>query len=135
MNHTAVHSDGAPRAIGSYSQATVVDLSPAGRLVYTAGQIPLDPQTMQIVEGDIGDQVRQVIRNLTAILVGAGATWDQVIKTTIFLADMNDFAVVNQIYSETVSDPMPARSTVQVARLPMDVLVEIELVAFVRARA
>ena len=133
MNHTAVHTDGAPRAIGSYSQATMVDMGSAGRLVYTAGQIALDPQTMQVVEGGIGEQVHQVIRNLTAILVGAGATWEHVVKTTIFLADMNDFAVVNQIYSEVVSDPMPARSTVQVAGLPMNVLVEIELVAFVQA--
>jgi 2-iminobutanoate/2-iminopropanoate deaminase len=133
MNHTSVHTDGAPRAIGSYSQATVVDMGSAGRLVYTAGQIALDPQTMQVVEGGIGEQVHQVIRNLTAILVGAGAAWENVVKTTIFLVDMNDFAVVNQIYSEVVSDPMPARSTVQVAGLPMNVLVEIELVAFVQA--
>lgn len=131
MSHTAVHTDQAPQAIGPYSQATVVDLGGGSRMVFTAGQIALDPQTMEIVAGGIEEQTGQVVANLTAVLEAAGAGWANAVKTTIFLADMADFAAVNAIYGEAVGDPPPARSTVAVATLPKNVRVEIDLVAVV----
>ncbi len=122
-----VHTDRAPAAIGPYSQATV-----AGGLVYTAGQIALDPSTMQIVEGDVVAQTEQVMRNLTAVLEAAGAAWSTTVKTTIFLADMADFQRVNEVYARHLGEARPARSTVAVAGLPRNVRVEIEAVALVR---
>lgn len=116
----------APAAIGPYSQAVV-----ANGVVYTAGQIALDPATMQIVEGDVVAQAEQVMRNLTAVLVEAGASWRSVVKTTIFLRDMADFQAVNEVYARHLGESRPARSTVAVAGLPRNVRVEIEAVALV----
>ena len=114
----------APGAIGPYSQA--ID---AGSLVFCSGQIPLDPVTGTIVgEGDIEAQTRQVMKNVQAVLKAAGLTPSQVVKTTIFLRNMADFPKVNAIYGENFQAPFPARSTVEVARLPRDVLVEIEVI-------
>ena len=123
---TVVHTAQAPEAIGPYSQAIV-----ANGMVFTAGQIALDPATMQIVEGDVGAQAEQVMRNLTAVLDAAGASWASVVKTTIFLADMADFQAVNAVYARVTGDARPARSTVAVAGLPRNVRVEIEAVALV----
>ena len=124
-----IATDGAPAAIGPYSQAIV-----ANGFVFTAGQVPFDPHTMQLVEGGIGVQTDQVMRNITAILRQAGADLNTVVKTTVFLRDMNDFAGMNEVYARHFGDHKPARSTVQVARLPRDVAVEIEAVAVVLDR-
>jgi 2-iminobutanoate/2-iminopropanoate deaminase len=121
-----VETPSAPAAIGPYSQAIVH----AG-VVFTAGQIPLDPQSMQVVEGDVAVQTRQVMKNLQAVLQAAGSDLSRVIKTTVFLRDMNDFAAMNEVYGRAFGDHKPARSTVQAARLPRDVSVEIEVVAAV----
>ena len=123
---TVVHTAQAPEAIGPYSQAVV-----ANGMVFTAGQIALDPTTMQIVEGDVAAQAEQVLRNLTAVLDASGASWASVVKTTIFLADMADFQAVNAVYARVLGDARPARSTVAVAGLPRNVRVEIEAVALV----
>ena len=120
----AVSSDAAPRAIGPYSQAIR-----AGSFLFVSGQIPLDPSTGAMVDGDIGAQTHRVFANLRAILDAAGATFDNVVRTTVYLADMNDFAVVNEIYGTYFSSPAPARATVQAARLPKDARVEIDLIA------
>jgi 2-iminobutanoate/2-iminopropanoate deaminase len=119
-----VHTDNAPAAIGPYSQAVV-----ANGFVFTAGQVPFDPQSMQLVEGDIAAQTEQVMKNLSAILRQAGADLSTVVKTTVFLKDMNDFAAMNEVYARHFGEHKPARSTVQVARLPRDAHVEIECVA------
>ena len=116
----------APAAIGPYSQAIV-----ANGFVYTAGQIPLDPASGQLIEGDVAAQTRRVLESLQNILKAAGASLNTVVKTTVFLQDMNDFAAVNAVYAEAFGDHKPARSTVQAARLPRDVKVEIEAVALV----
>lgn len=121
-----VHTDRAPAAIGPYSQAVV-----ASGFLYTAGQIALDPGTMQVVEGDVVTQAEQVMRNLAAVLTEAGSSWARVVKTTIFLADMADFQRVNEVYARHLGDARPARSTVAVSGLPRDVRVEIEAVALV----
>ena len=121
-----VHTDRAPAAIGPYSQAVV-----ANGVLYTAGQIALDPATMQVVEGDVVAQAEQVMRNLAAVLAEAGSSWARVMKTTIFLADMADFQRVNEVYGRHLGDARPARSTVAVAGLPRGVRVEIEAVALV----
>lgn len=114
----------APAAIGPYAQATI-----AGGFLFTAGQIPLDPSTGEIVAGDIGPQTQQVLRNLAAVLTEAGVTWGDVVKTTVFLTDMADFPRFNELYANALGDARPARSTVQVSALPRGVCVEIELVA------
>jgi 2-iminobutanoate/2-iminopropanoate deaminase len=119
-----VHTDAAPAAIGPYSQATI-----GGGLLYTAGQIALDPATGQIVDGDVVAQTRRVLANLDAVLRAAGSGWDRVLKTTVFLQDMADFPRMNEVYAEAVGAARPARSTVQVAGLPRGVLVEIDLIA------
>ena len=126
MSVRIVHTEKAPAAIGPYSQAIV-----AGNFVYTAGQIPLDPATGQIVQGDVTVQTERVMRNLTAVLEAAGTSWAQVVKTTVFLQDMADFPRVNEVYGRMIGDARPARSTVQVSALPRGVLVEIDAVAFV----
>jgi 2-iminobutanoate/2-iminopropanoate deaminase len=123
---SVVHTAQAPQAIGPYSQAVV-----ANGFVYTAGQIALDPATMQIVEGDVVAQAEQVMKNLTAVLDAAGTSWRSVVKTTIFLADMADFQAVNEVYARALGDSRPARSTVAVAGLPRNVRVEIEAIALV----
>jgi 2-iminobutanoate/2-iminopropanoate deaminase len=121
-----VKTDAAPGALGPYSQAIV-----AGGVVYCAGQIPLDPATGQIVTGGIAPQTEQVLKNLSAVLKAAGSGLDRAVKTTVFLSDMNDFAAMNEVYGKHFGSTPPARSTVQVARLPRDVAVEIEVVALV----
>ena len=124
MSTRIVSSESAPAAIGPYSQAII-----AGGFLYSAGQIPMDPDTKQIVAGDIVPQTRRVLQNLEAVLAAAGATWKDVVKTTVFLQDMADFTRMNEVYSSVMGDARPARSTVQVAGLPRGVLVEIDLVA------
>jgi 2-iminobutanoate/2-iminopropanoate deaminase len=120
-----IHTDAAPAAIGPYSQAVA-----AGPYVFTSGQIALDPATGALVEGDVAAQTRRVMRNIDAVLAAAGLGFADVVKTTIFLADMNDFAAVNAVYAESFPSAPPARSTVAAAGLPRGALVEIETVAF-----
>lgn len=115
----------APKAIGPYSQAVK-----AGGFLFCSGQIPLDPATMQIVGTSAAEQMRQVLANITAVLEAAGCELSQIVKTTIFLKDMGDFAAVNEVYGDYFKVNPPARSTIEVARLPKDVLVEVEAVAF-----
>jgi 2-iminobutanoate/2-iminopropanoate deaminase len=122
-----VKTDKAPKAIGPYSQAII-----AAGFVYASGQIPLDPATGELNSGPIEEQTRQVLKNLGAVLEAAGSSLDKVIKTTVFLQDMNDFSRLNQTYAEFFKPPFPARATVQVARLPRDVRVEIEAVALLK---
>jgi len=122
----AVSSDRAPAAIGPYSQAVR-----AGGLVFCSGQIALDPGTGELVAGGIGEQTRQVLRNLGAVLQAAGASLDDVVRTTVYLADLGDFAAMNAAYGEFFGQPAPARATVQAARLPRDARVEIDAIAVV----
>jgi 2-iminobutanoate/2-iminopropanoate deaminase len=121
---TPVHTEHAPKAIGPYSQAIR-----AGGLIFCAGQIPLDPANMQLVEGDIEAQTRRVLQNLAAVLAAAGSGLDRVVKTTVFLQDMGDFARMNAVYGQFFTGTPPARSTVQVAGLPRGARVEIECLA------
>ena len=121
---TVVSTEKAPKAIGPYSQAIV-----SGELVFTSGQIPLDPGTQQMVTGDIRAQTERVMDNLAAVLDGAGAGFENVVKATIFVVDLADFATVNEIYGKRFPRSPPARSTVQVAALPKGARVEIELIA------
>ena len=127
MNVRIVHTENAPAAIGPYSQAVV-----AGNFLFTAGQIAIDPATGQIVQGDVSAQTERVMHNLAAVLEQAGASWSDVVKTTVYLQDMADFPRVNEVYGRVMGDARPARSTVQVAGLPRGVLVEIDAVAVVR---
>lgn len=120
----SVHTAAAPAAIGPYSQAIMT-----GGLVFTAGQIALDPSSMKIVEGGIAEQTERVMQNLAAILEAAGASLGAVVKTTVFLADMNEFVAMNEVYGRWFGTHKPARSTIEVARLPKDVRVEIEAIA------
>ncbi|MBL8205407.1 MAG: RidA family protein [Blastocatellia bacterium] len=120
----AIQTDQAPLAIGPYSQAIKTN-----GFVFLSGQIPLVPETMQVIEGDIQAQTDRVFANIAAVLVAAGSSLDRVVKTTVFLADMNDFTAMNEIYARYFGDHRPARSTVQAARLPRDVRVEIEVIA------
>ena len=121
-----IATDDAPRAIGPYSQAVR-----AGNLVFASGQIPIDPATGQFVPGGIAEQTEQVLRNLTAVFEAAGVGMNQVIKTTVFLADMDDFTAMNDVYGRFFGEAPPARATVQAARLPRDARVEIEAIAVV----
>ena len=120
----AISTKAAPRAIGPYSQAVR-----AGSLVFVSGQIPLDPATGAMIDGDIAAQTHRVFANLRAILEAAGTSLDHVVRATVYLADMNDFAVVNEVYGSYFSSPAPARATVQAARLPRDARVEIDVIA------
>jgi len=131
MSRSRITTDGAPAAIGPYAQAVR-----AGNLIFTAGQIALDPSTGQAVAGGIKEQTARVLENLKAILEAGGSSLGQVVKTTVFLKDFNDFAAMNEIYAayfgaddDGVPGDWPARSTVEVSRLPRDLLVEIEVVA------
>jgi 2-iminobutanoate/2-iminopropanoate deaminase len=119
-----VSTSNAPQAIGPYSQAIKHN-----GLVFISGQIPLDPATMTLVTGSTADQTRRVLENLKAILEASGSKFDNVMKTTVFLRDMNDFDEMNKVYGEYFTSHKPARATVQVARLPKDVAVEIEVIA------
>ena len=121
---TIIATTNAPAAIGPYSQAVQL-----GNLLFTSGQIPLDPATGQIVAGDVEAQTRQALTNLKEVLEAAGSDLAKVIKTTVFIKDMNDFAKVNEVYAKYFAKNAPARSCVEVARLPKDVLVEVEAVA------
>ena len=127
MAIATIHSDHAPKAIGPYSQAVSY-----GDLVYTAGQIALDPATMEVVAGGVTEQTERVMANLRAVLEAAGSDFSRVLKTTVFLADMADFAAMNEVYAGAFGDHRPARSTVAVAGLPRGVRVEIEVVAVKR---
>lgn len=123
---TIVHTDSAPPAAGPYSQAVI-----ANGFVFTAGQLGLDPHTRQFVEGGVAEQTHQVLKNLKAVLEAAGTGLEHAVKAVVFLKDMNDFAAMNAVYAQYLGENSPARSTVQVARLPLDGLVEIELVALI----
>jgi 2-iminobutanoate/2-iminopropanoate deaminase len=120
----AISSPDAPKAIGPYSQAVR-----AGQLLFLSGQVPLDPVTGQMVTGDIAAETRRVFENLAAVLKAGGRSFDDVVRTTVYLADMNDFAAMNEVYGQYFSEPFPARATVQVARLPKDARVEIDVIA------
>ena len=124
VNRDIIATKEAPAAVGPYSQAVRV-----GGLVYTAGQIPLVPNTTQLIEGDIEAQTQQVMKNLAAVLTAAGTSLDHVVKTTIFLTNMADFSTVNRVYGSFFGNEPPARSTVQVAALPLNASIEIEVVA------
>jgi 2-iminobutanoate/2-iminopropanoate deaminase len=126
MSRKVIHSDDAPKAIGPYSQAIQVD---AGKLTFLSGQIPLDPKSGQIVEGDVVAQTERVMENLKAVLAAAGLDFTHVVRCGIFLADMNDFAKVNEVYGRYFSANPPARATVQVSVLPKNVRVEIDAIA------
>ncbi|MCX7921120.1 MAG: RidA family protein [Clostridia bacterium] len=121
-----VSTNNAPAAIGPYSQAVKT-----GNMVFTSGQIPINPANGELVTGSIEAQTKQVLENLKAVLEAAGSSLKHVVKATVFIKDMNDFAVINKVYAEYFTAPYPARSTVEVARLPRDVGVEIEAVAIV----
>ncbi|WP_040683354.1 RidA family protein [Thermosinus carboxydivorans] len=123
---TVVNTANAPAAIGPYSQAIKV-----GNLVFTSGQIPINPATGELVTGSVEEQAHQVLKNVKAVLEAAGASLASVVKTTVFIKDMNDFAKINAVYATYFTANPPARSCVEVARLPKDVLVEIEAIAYV----
>lgn len=127
MRKGAIHTDGAPKAIGPYSQAII-----GGGWLFCSGQIPLDPATMEIVQGGVADQTRRVLLNLKAVLEAGGTSLEKVVKTTVFLRDMNDFAEMNAAYAEFFAEKPPARATVQVARLPKDAAVEIDCIALAK---
>jgi 2-iminobutanoate/2-iminopropanoate deaminase len=126
MKLTTLSTEAAPKAIGPYSQAVIV-----GDLLFTSGQIPLD-LTGHVVEGGIAEQTHQVFRNLQAVLAEAGVSFSEVVKATVFIKDMNQFAEINEIYASYMGDHKPARSTVEVSKLPKDVGIEIELIAVLR---
>lgn len=122
-----IFTDNAPAAIGPYSQAILVD----GKFLYTAGQISIDRSTGKLIDGDIKAQTRQTIKNLEAVLIAGGASLSSVVKTTVYLKDMNEFTAMNEAYAEFFGSSAPARSTVEVARLPRDARIEIEAIAVV----
>lgn len=126
MSRTVIHTEKAPKAIGPYSQAIATDL-----FVYTAGQVGIDPSTGELVSNSIEEQTRQALKNLRNVLEAAGSSLGNVVKTTVFLKDMNDFAKMNNIYAEAFGENPPARSTIAVAGLPKNALVEIEVVALI----
>jgi len=127
---TIVSTPDAPKAIGPYSQATLVATAPAGaRLVFCSGQIPLDPLTGELVKGTIEEETRRVMENVAAVLLAGGGGFQHVVKTTVFLTDLSDFAKVNEVYGAYFPADPPARSTVQVAALPRGARIEIECVA------
>jgi 2-iminobutanoate/2-iminopropanoate deaminase len=121
-----ISTENAPGAIGPYSQAVK-----AGNIVFCSGQIPIDPKTGDFVSEDVAEQTEQVLKNLSAVLEAAGASLNDIVKTTVFLADMNDFAAMNEVYARYFSENKPARATVQAARLPRDARVEIECIAII----
>ena len=124
MKHQVIHTDNAPKAIGPYSQAVK-----AGNMLFVSGQVPFVPETMEIVEGDVKAQTAQSLKNVQAILAEAGLDFSHVVKSTVFIKDMNEFAQINEVYAEFFGEKKPARACVEVARLPKDVKVEIEVIA------
>ena len=124
MKHQVIHTDNAPKAIGPYSQAVK-----AGNMLFVSGQAPFVPETMEIVEGDVKAQTAQSLKNVQAILAEAGLDFSHVVKSTVFIKDMNEFAQINEVYAEFFGENKPARACVEVARLPKDVKVEIEVIA------
>ena len=126
MSHQATITSAAPAAVGPYSPAVKCDIQ---RLVFVSGQVAIDPATNQVIDGGISDQTHRVLKNLKALLEASGSGMDRVLKTTVFLKDMNQFGVMNEIYAHYFPGVKPARSTVEVSRLPKDVLVEIEAIA------
>lgn len=126
---TVIATSQAPAAIGPYAQGIAVPTS--GKMLFLSGQIPLHPQTMQLVEGDVRAQTRRVLDNLAAVLAAAGAGFEHVVRTTIYLLDLADFAAVNDVYAERFGTTPPARATVQVSRLPRDAKVEIDAIAVI----
>jgi 2-iminobutanoate/2-iminopropanoate deaminase len=126
LRREPVKTSNAPEALGPYSQAIKV-----GEFVYTSGQVAIDPATGEFIGGDIAEQTERVLKNVAAVLEAAGSNLDQVVKTLVFLADMNDFAAMNEVYGKFFTGAPPARSTVQAARLPKDARIEIEAVALI----
>lgn len=124
MKNQVIHTDNAPKAIGPYSQAVK-----AGNMLFVSGQVPFVPETMEIVEGDVKAQTAQSLKNVQAILKEVGADFSHVVKSTVFIKDMNEFAAINEVYAEYFGENKPARACVEVARLPKDVKVEIEVIA------
>lgn len=124
MKHQVIHTDNAPKAIGPYSQAVK-----AGEMLFVSGQVPFVPETMEIVEGDVKAQTTQSLKNVEAILKEAGMDFSNVVKSTVFIKDMNEFALINEVYAQFFGENKPARACVEVARLPRDVKVEIEVIA------
>jgi 2-iminobutanoate/2-iminopropanoate deaminase len=126
-----VSTDKAPKAIGPYSQAVIDDMSRPGsrQLVFLSGQISLDPSSGQVVQGDIAAQTERVLQNIKAVLEAAGASFDSVLKTTVYLKDMDDFSKMNEVYGRYFKENPPARTTIQAAKLPRDVMVEIDAIA------
>jgi 2-iminobutanoate/2-iminopropanoate deaminase len=120
---------GAPKAIGPYAQAQVVRLHGGNRMLFSSGQIPLDPATGELVAGAIAEQAERVFRNLAAVLEGAGLAFADVVKTTVYLADMQDFAAMNEVYARWFGDSLPARTTIAAAGLPRGARIEVDLVA------
>lgn len=124
MSRQAVHADAAPKAVGPYSQAVI-----AGDLVFCSGQLPIDPATGEFCPGGVEAQTHQVLKNLRAVLEQAGSGLDHVVKATVFMKDLEQFVAMNGVYTEYFAEPAPARSTFQIARLPRDAMVEIEVIA------
>jgi 2-iminobutanoate/2-iminopropanoate deaminase len=122
----AVSTDAAPKALGPYSQAIR-----AGEFLFVSGQVPIDPATGALVTGSIGDQTQQTLKNIGAILRAAGTSFSRVVRTTVYLADLEDFPVMNEAYGAFFTPPQPARSTIQAARLPRDARIEIDVVAYI----
>jgi 2-iminobutanoate/2-iminopropanoate deaminase len=129
---SALNVSNAPQAIGPYSQAQVIRMHGGNRMVYTSGQVPIDPATGELVDGDIGAQTERVFRNLEAVLAGAGLMLTDIVKTTVYLMDMGDFASMNEAYAREFEGEPPARTTIAVAGLPKGARVEIEAVAMGR---
>ena len=121
----AVSTESAPKALGPYSQAIR-----AGQLLFVSGQVPIDPQTGELVAGGVAAQTRRALENVGAILAAAGATFQHVVRTSVFLADLGDFGAMNEVYATFFTAPQPARSTIQAARLPRDARIEIDVIAF-----
>ena len=125
MMLSAVSTESAPKALGPYSQAIR-----AGQFLFVSGQVPIDPRTNALVQGNIGDQTRRVFQNIGEILQAGGASFQQVVRTTVYLADLGDFSAMNDVYATFFTAPQPARSTIQAARLPRDARIEVDVIAF-----